>query len=172
MANNVQATPRNFLEEYITLAKERCDKARHKQYCRLSMEYFENMAVVMIMIADRVQIACFIEEDLNSYWPVFTYWLTKEQRVPIVARMYKQGISGIRIARFLKVASSTVYKDLQYLREAQSYKIENRLTLTNGTLRESRIINDGDFKIAALNFQSHVQDLNNAFMQAHGQTLQ
>lgn len=172
MPTKKQEPQRNFLEEYITLAKERCDKARLKQFCRLTVEYFENMAVVTIMIAERVQVACFIEEDLNSYWPVFTYWLTREQRIPIIARMYRQGMSGTQIAKFLKLAPATIYRDLGYIRQAQPFKIDNRITLRRSDLRASRIIADGDFKLAALNFEAQKLDMKSAFLEARGQTLQ
>jgi hypothetical protein len=172
MPTKKQEPQRNFLEEYIALAKDRCDKARHKQFCRLMCEYFENMAVVTIMIADRVQVACFIEEDLNSYWPVFTYWLTREQRIPIIARMYKQGMSGTKIAQFLKLAPATIYRDLGYIRNVQPFKIDNRTSLRAGDLRASRIIHDGDFKLAALNFEAQKLDMKRAFVEAKGQTLQ
>ena len=172
MAATKKEIQRNFLEEYIALAKERCDKARTKHFCRLMVEYFENMAVVTIMIADRVQVACFIEEDLNSYWPVFTYWLTREQRIPIIARMYRQGMSGTKIATFLKLAPATIYRDLGYIRNVQPFKIENRTTLRASDMRQSRIIHDGDFKLAALNFEAQKLDMQKAFVEARGQTLQ
>lgn len=167
-----QELKRNFLEEYVTLAKERVNKARTKQFCRLMTEYFENMAVVTITIADRVQIACFIEEEDESYWPVFTYWLTKEQRQPIVARMYRQGMSGTKIAQFLKLSPATIYTDLKYLRDVQPFKLDNRVKMRVSDLRPSRIISDGDFKIAALNFEAQKLDMQSAFMEARGQTLQ
>lgn len=163
---------RNFLEEYLTMAKERCDKARLKQFCRLTVEYFENMAVVTVMIADRVQIACFIEEDLNSYWPVFTYWLTREQRIPIIARMYRQGVSGTKIAQFMKLSPATIYTDLKYVRNVMPFKIDKRIDLRKSQQRPSRIIHDGDFKLAALNFEAQRLDMQNAFIESRGQTLQ
>lgn len=167
-----QEIQRNFLEEYVTLAKERCNKARTKHFCRLMTEYFENMAVVTIQIAERVQIACFIEEDLNSYWPVFTYWLTREQRLPIIARMYRQGMSGTKIAQFLKLAPATIYRDLAYMRDVSPFKLDNRVTLRATDLRQSRIISDGDFKIAALNFEAQKLDMKRAFVEAQSATLQ
>jgi hypothetical protein len=172
MATKKQEAQRNFLEEYITIAKERCDKARAKQFCRLSVEYFEHMAVVTIMIAERVQVAVFLEEDLGSYWPVFNYWLTKEQRAPIVARMYRAGMSGTQIAKFLKFSSATIYKDIAHIRNISPFKLDNRISLKRSDLRQGRLITDGDFKVAALTYEAQLLDMQRAFMESRSATMQ
>lgn len=162
---------RNFLDEYVAIAKERCDKARRKNFCRYSVEYFEDMAVVLVMVAERVQVTCFVEEHLNSYWPIYSYWMTPERRRPLVARMYKQGMSGVKIAQFLKVASSTIYKDLQFMRQAHTYNPATRVDLSKHALRESKIVPEHEFKQAADDFFFHLQELGKVFGQ-HSTTMQ
>lgn len=156
---------RNYLNEYLQIAMERVNRAKSKFFSRLSMEYFENLAIVTITIGERQQLACFVDD-----MPVFTYWLTKEQRIPLVARMYKQGISGVKIAQFLKLSASTIYNDLKYIREVSPFKIENRTLLAQ--YKNARIIPEGEFKIAALNFQAQVLELNRAFSESRNMTMQ
>lgn len=172
MAAKQQKNARNFLEEYIAIAKERCNKARAKYFARFMVEYFENMAVVTVIVQERYQVAVFVEEADGTYWPTFTYWLDKEQREPIVARMYKAGISGTKIATFLRRSPATIYQDLKAIREHRPFKIEGRQSLRRSDMRQSKLFNDGDFKVAALNFQAQVLDMQSAFLEAQGATIQ
>jgi hypothetical protein len=163
VAKNTQV--RNYLNEYLKLAMERCDRAKAKFFARLTMEYFENLAIVTITVADKQQIACFVDD-----MPVFTYWLTREQRIPLIGRMYKQGISGVKIAAFLKLAPATIYRDLSYIREVSPFKIENRIERKD--VKKGRIIPEGDFKLAALNFKAQVLDMQRAFAESKTATMQ
>jgi hypothetical protein len=174
MAVKQEQQQRNYLFEYITIAQERCDKAREKYYAMVKMEYFEHLAIVTIQVGDRTQTACFLQEQ--GFWaPVFTYWLTREQRLPLVGRMYKQGISGTKIAQFLKLSAGTIYRDLATIRETAPNKIQNRSSLLRSDIRPGRLINEGDFKLAALNFEAQKLDMQ-AFLKSpkrHGaMTLQ
>ena len=156
---------RNFFNEYLEAAMERVNKAKEKYFARLSMEYFENLAIVTITVGERQQMASLVDD-----MPVFTYWLTKEQRIPLVARMYKQGISGVKIAQFLKLSASTIYNDLKYIREVSPFKIENRTLLAQ--YKHARIIPEGEYKIAALNFQAQMLDMKSAFTESRTATIQ
>jgi len=84
--------------------------------------------------------------------------------------MYKQGISGVKIAQFLKLSASTIYNDLKYIREVSPFKIENRTMLAS--YKNARIIPEGELKIAALNFQAQMLDMKSVFAEARSATIQ
>lgn len=155
---------RDFIKEYLDLAYERCMKSKHR--AQTHMDRFQNVVLVTVTIYDREQLAWFVDG-----MPTFGYWLTQETREPFVAKMYKEGYSGVRIAKMLKVSPSTIYKDLKRIAEVSPFQLDLRITKRD--LKPSRtIIPEGDFRLAALNAQSQRQELMNAFKSTRGMTMQ
>lgn len=163
-ANNQQPKQaRDFVKEYLDLAYEKCMKSRHR--AQVHMDRFQNVVLVTVTVYDREQLAWFVDG-----MPTFGYWLTRETREPFVAKMYKEGYSGVRIAKMLKISPSTVYKDLKHIAEVSPFQVELRITKRD--LKPSKtLIPEGDFRMAALNALSQRNELNAAFKGVNVRTM-
>lgn len=162
-ANNQQAQARDFVKEYIDLAYDKCKKSKHR--AQMHMDRFQNVILVTVTVYDREQCAWFVDG-----MPTFGYWLTRETREPFVAKMYKEGYSGIRIAKMLKVSPSTVYKDLKHIAEVSPFQVDLRITKRD--LKPSKtLVPEGEFRLAALNALSQRAELNAAFKGVDTRTM-
>lgn len=155
---------RDFIKEYLDLAYEKCMKSKH--HAQVHLDHYQNITLVTVTIYDRKQTVWFVDG-----LPNFAYWLTQEQRIPFVAKMWKEGITGTTIAKMLGFSPSTIYKDLKYLREVSPFQIEGRFT--KELIKPSKtILPEGEMRMIALNAMSQRQQLDSAFKSVRNMTMQ
>jgi DNA-binding transcriptional regulator LsrR (DeoR family) len=67
-------------------------------------------------------VECEFKGKLYRNWfldgaPVYTYWLTRDDRIGVVQSFYEAGYTQAKIAAMLQFSATTINKDVKYLRE-------------------------------------------------------
>lgn len=149
---------RDFIKEYLDEAYTKCMKSRHR--AQVHFDRFQNIVLVTVTIYDKKQTAWFVDG-----LPNFSYWLTADERQPFVEKMYKEGMSGIAIAKMLGFAPGTIYKDLKHIRETSPFRIEPRFH--KSLIKPVKtIIPEGELRMIAQRAKDQRAQLNQAFKNA------
>lgn len=105
------APKRDLILECITNHYKKGQRGNHR--LQLKVDQFEHVTLVECEFKGKMFRDWFLDGA-----PVFTYWLTFDQRVDIVRRFYLAGYSGTRIADMLMFAQATIYRDIKHLRNS------------------------------------------------------
>jgi len=78
----------------------------------IELDKFLNIAITTIKIGKHVEIRHFLDGH-----EIYVAWLDPEDRRRWVGSMKAEGFTGLRIAAFLNVSSTTIYNDIKFMRE-------------------------------------------------------
>jgi DNA-binding NarL/FixJ family response regulator len=86
---------------------------------QIKSDQFKNITMVEVFIGnvktgDYKYRARFFKNNQE----VFTYWMPQQERCPIIAKMMFEGYTQKRISELLGLSTSTINKDVRYMREA------------------------------------------------------
>ena len=109
--NNQYAEDRDLVLECVTQHYKKVDK-RGNHRVQVRVDAFNDIVLV----------ECEYKGILYRDWfhegvPVFTYWLSREQRIDIVKAFFEEGYTQSKIAQMLGFSPTTIGKDVRYLRE-------------------------------------------------------
>lgn len=82
-----------------------------RRYVSLTIHQYRKLKLITTTVGDKHD-ARLYRDGMEEY----TYWLTAEERQPLIAEMMKAGIKRPVIARMLKFAPATIYRDVAYMR--------------------------------------------------------
>jgi DNA-binding CsgD family transcriptional regulator len=99
----------NRAQEYMN--KFHARKLAKGQLKSLQYYMFENLEYIETNFRGELRVQLF-RDGAEEY----TYWLTREEREPIIIRMLTAGMKQTLIAKILKISSGTVNKDVRMLR--------------------------------------------------------
>lgn len=94
-----------YMDKYYTQG------ARSRHAVKIQLEKFLNITILEAYIGSRHYKHHFLDGA-----PIFTYWMTKDQRRPWIAKMVREGYRGCKIAEMLQFSRSTIYNDIKYLK--------------------------------------------------------
>lgn len=132
MAASQFAPARDLIMECIQRHYTRAQRGNHR--VQLKLDQFSDVTLVECEFKGRLYRDWFLDGA-----PVYTYWLSRDQRIDIVRDFYTAGYSGMKIAQMLKFAPATIYRDISYLRENGELPVGKRErevpTLVKGTFK-------------------------------------
>jgi hypothetical protein len=141
--NNQYAEDRDLVLECITEHYKKSEK-RGNHRVQVRVDTFSGVVLV----------ECEYKGILYRDWfldgaPVYTYWLTRDQRIGIVKTFFEAGYTQSKIALMLGFSPSTIGKDVQFLR--CSWQIPRE----GNPYREKPTLAKNHFKISRLKLVSN-----------------
>lgn len=113
------------LETFITLALARINKDQRVRG-QLHIDQIEEITLLTVTVHDATKMYMF-----HQGIRVYSYWLTREERAPLVKRLYLEGMTYKRVGEFLGFHASTIASDV-------------RAMITNGELNKDDRLKKAD----------------------------
>lgn len=93
--------------------KQQLDRrVRNNQYKDLHYYAFGTLEYIELKLNREIVAVQLFRDGAEEY----TYWLTQEEREPIIAGMIKAGLKQSQIARLLKFSAGTISRDVRRIR--------------------------------------------------------
>lgn len=111
MAKHQYAVDRDLVKECLDFHYNASLTSRRR--VQIQMDQFDEVTMIEANTNGKITRDWFCKGS-----PVFTYWMTREQRAPVIARFWKEGYSGLKIAQMLGFSANVIYSDVRKMKDA------------------------------------------------------